>query len=104
MVATVARLQQIEFGPPCFGFLASGEADTSTGVSEHPQEFPVPCRGDSLTCRVGPRYVCTRADAGVALLANVPVLAVGLVPEPDRVVGVERWCGGPSGQSVWYIT
>jgi len=27
--ATVAWLQQVEFGPPCFGFHASGEADTT---------------------------------------------------------------------------
>src|SRR2546430_17356223 len=92
-VAIYALWSRFNFRPPCFGFLASGEAETSPGVSERPQEFPVPCRGDSLTCRVGPRYVCTRADAGVALLADVPVLAVGLVPEPHRVVGVERRCG-----------
>src|SRR2546430_14321653 len=78
--------------------LAQGDRRLFAGdVTERLQELAVPGRGDSLTCRVRPRHVRPRGDTGVALLADVPVLAVGLVPEPHRIVGIGPWGGERGG-------
>src|SRR5512144_368346 len=50
-------------------------------VPELPEVLPVPGGRYALTRRVGPRGVAPRSDAQLAALADVPVLAIGAVPE-----------------------
>src|SRR5690348_13624099 len=67
-------------------------------VPERPEKLPVPRRCDALPRRVGAGLVGPRSYPCVALLADVPVLPVGLVPEAHRVVGIEA--GLPEGVGV----
>src|SRR5580765_2831466 len=55
-----------------------------------PQHLAVELRGQALPLRVRPRRIRPGLDTELALLADVPVLPVGHVPELDAVVGIER--------------
>src|SRR5881397_2200027 len=77
-IVIVGSRQSVESG-------SGGEARVPDG----PEELTVPRRRNALPRRVGAGLVGPRSDPRVALLADVPVLPVGLVPEPHRVVGIE---------------
>src|SRR5437879_8424247 len=66
-----------------------GGEDALPPVPDGPKKLPVPRRRNALPRRVRAGSVGTRSNTRVALLADVPVLPVGLVPEPHRVVGIE---------------
>ena len=57
-------------------------------MTDRPQKLPVPRRRDAFAGRVRARLVGARRDACVALLAHVPVLAVGGIPEAHGVFGI----------------
>src|SRR5207247_11065037 len=61
----------------------------SARVPERPQKLPVPRRRDPFARGVGAGLVGPRGDPRVALLADVPILPVGLVPEAHGIVGIE---------------
>src|SRR5258706_10124756 len=72
------------WGVPATGSRFSGTPPdplAPCGVPHHPQVLPIPRRRNALARRVGTRLIHPRADAQLALLADVPVLAVGAVPE-----------------------
>src|SRR5207249_5598543 len=61
----------------------------SARVPDRAEKLPVPRCGDPFARGVGAGLVGPRGDPRVALLADVPILPVGLVPEAHGIAGTE---------------
>src|SRR2546428_6437823 len=81
-----------------YGELSLRRSATSVSIASTsfkcPQVHPVPCCGDTFAWRVRSRRVHAGADAELALLADVPVLPVGAIPELLGILDVVAGGGG----------
>src|SRR5437868_5988900 len=65
------------------------QASETPSAPHQPQVRPIPRRRHALPWRIRTGRVPARGDPALAPLADVPVLTVGHVPEPNRIRRIE---------------